>query len=284
LPAALKHLLTQRGPNSLASPGLKSLAPVLKSTLGEAKARRAERGWLCVATATFLTRNSPDAVGELYTFASRTSSSDPEADLHSQSLLNTEERIANAATMREAALKCAVFVGVPKVINSLAGLTAALDDDVKEGLRKIPSRTEENTKAGIEGVTSRGQKLFASVYDPHTEKLLKKLGSYHPDFPDFIIQQEYGALLSDPPHASWPRVGRVGRALTSATGVACLRASGGVGPQLISHVYGLLKAHGYEGKEMDAAGVGEGEEWLSSVDGAMWVVGVVDRLVDVLDA
>lgn len=76
--------------------------------------------------------------------------------------------------------------------------------------------------------------------------------------------------------------GRVGRALTSATGVACLRASGGVGPQLISHVYGLLKAHGYEGDAV-AAGVGEGEEWISTAEGATWIIGVVDKLVDALN-
>lgn len=73
----------------------------------------------------------------------------------------------------------------------------------------------------------------------------------------------------------------MGRALTSATGIACLRASGGVGPQLISHVYGLLKAHNYE-KDAIAAGTGKGEEWISTVEGATWVINVVDKLVDIL--
>lgn len=75
--------------------------------------------------------------------------------------------------------------------------------------------------------------------------------------------------------------GRVGRALTSVTGVACLRASGGVGPQLTSHVYGLLKAHGYE-KDPAAAGTGEGGEWLCTAEGATWVINTVDKLVDIL--
>ena len=99
--------------------------------------------------------------------------------------------------------------------------------------------------------------------------------------PDFILQNEYGALLSDPPHDKWPMEGRVGRALTSAAGVACLRASGGVGPQLTSHVYGLLKARNYEA-DRAAAGTSEGEEWLSTPEGATWVIDTVDKLMDVV--
>jgi hypothetical protein len=98
---------------------------------------------------------------------------------------------------------------------------------------------------------------------------------------DFIIHNEYGALLSDPPHDKWPTEGRVGRVLTSATGIACLRASGGVGPQLTSHVYGLLKAHNYE-EDTAAAGTGEGEEWLTTPEGAAWVINTVDKLADAL--
>ena len=178
----------------------------------------------------------------------------------------------------------------------------------------------------MSGITARGRQLFASVYDPHTEKLLAKLGSYHPDFPsmcngffsrhligttqltrgsrgllpplvagyisgvlsfcgapcsDFIIHSEYGGLLSDPPDDKWPVEGRVGRTLTSVTGVACLRANGGVGPQLTSHVHGLLKAHNYE-SDGDAAGTGEGEQWLSTPEGATWVINTVDKLMEVL--
>lgn len=76
--------------------------------------------------------------------------------------------------------------------------------------------------------------------------------------------------------------GRVGRVLTSATGVACLRASGGAGPQLTSHVYGLLKAHNYEG-DAAAAGTSDGEQWLSTPEGAAWVINTVDKLLDVLE-
>jgi hypothetical protein len=103
------------------------------------------------------------------------------------------------------------------------------------------------------------------------------------------VANEYGALLSDPPPESCALDGRVGRTLTSVAGVACLRASGGVGPQLISHVHGLLKARGaYDGggghtrAAPPAVGPLEGEDWLASAEGATWIIEVVDRLVDAL--
>ena len=49
-------------------------------------------------------------MGDLYTYVAR---SEPETE--STELRPRDERVARAAIMREAALKCAVFVGVPKV-------------------------------------------------------------------------------------------------------------------------------------------------------------------------
>jgi len=174
--------------------------------------------------------------------------------------------------MRETALKGAVFVGVPKVINGLAGLTAALEDDVKESINKRAYRDEESLD--VPPIIERGMRLFRSVYDPHTEKLLAKLGTYHPDFPGFIIRSEYGPLLLGPP--ALPKDYQISRALTSAMGVACLRADGGVGPQLTSHVFGLLKARGWEGET-------EEDKWLASEEGATWVVELTDEISDVVD-
>lgn len=56
-------------------------------------------------------------------------------------------------------------------------------------------------------------------------------------------------------------------------GTACLRAEGGVGPQLISHVFGLLKAR-------DTEGLTEEDYWLSSDEGTEWVIRTVDAIVD----
>ncbi len=107
-----------------------------------------------------------------------------------------------------------------------------------------------------------------------------KLATVNLDLPfciGFIIANQYGSLLSDPPEWGNKTEGVINRALTSAAGVACLRTSRGVGPQLTSHVYGLLKAKEY-GDELN-----EGDQWLASVDGATWLIRLVDRLADLLD-
>lgn len=58
-------------------------------------------------------------------------------------------------------------------------------------------------------------------------------------------------------------------------GTACLRAEGGVGPQLTSHVFGLLKARYVES-------LNEEDRWLSTDEGTEWVIRTVDSLLDVV--
>lgn len=57
--------------------------------------------------------------------------------------------------------------------------------------------------------------------------------------------------------------------------VACLRAQSGVGPQVLSHVFGLRKAFADGSAEADV----EGGEWLSSNEGSMWLLELVDGIV-----
>ena len=73
--------------------------------------------------------------------------------------------------------------------------------------------------------------------------------------------------------------GNLSRALTSVVGSACLRAEGGVGPQLTSHVFGLLKARAGEdqGYEMN-----EEDRWLATDEGTEWVIKTVDSILDVI--
>lgn len=98
-------------------------------------------------TCTLLTANTPQAVGDLYRFATR---ADP-AKVESRKDIVTTVDIA--AKMREAALKSVIFIGVPRVsmsaleylqhslsyacqtILSLAAMTEAFEDDVKGTLR-----------------------------------------------------------------------------------------------------------------------------------------------------
>jgi hypothetical protein len=87
----------------------------------------------------------------------------------------------------------------------------------------------------------------------------------------FIIQS-YGSILSPLP-AGLDQQGNLSRALGSVVGTACLRAEGRVGPQLISHVFGLLRAHRGEGQS-------EEDKWLSSDEGTEWVIRTVDNILD----
>ncbi|THH09047.1 hypothetical protein EW145_g2278 [Phellinidium pouzarii] len=91
----------------------------------------------------------------------------------------------------------------------------------------------------------------------------------------FIIQA-YGVVLA--PHG-YPVVpsgeqGDISRALGSVVGVACLRAESRVGPQLTSHVFGLLKAR-------NEPVLSSEDRWLSSDEGTEWVIRSVDQIYDV---
>jgi len=124
----------------------------------------------------------------------------------------------------------------------------------------------------IESIKARGRRLWNSVYEPHADKLHAKLHSYHPDFIAFIIQS-YGALFAPLPGQNVQ--GNLSRTLGSVAAAACLRAEGGVGPQLTSHIYGLLKARYEEEQSVE-------DKWLSSEEGAEWVLRTVDSVLDVV--
>lgn len=60
-------------------------------------------------------------------------------------------------------------------------------------------------------------------------------------------------------------------------GIATLRAEGRVGPQLVSHTFGLLKARHAEKQTAEDA-------WLSSDEGTEWVIRTVDKILDVMSS
>lgn len=186
--------------------------------------------------------------------------------------------------MRESALKSVIFIGVPRVILSLSALHEALDDEVKSSLRTQSRR--DATQVNAEAIVTQGRGLWNSIYTPHADKLHKMLGSYHPDFISFIIQC-YGSVLtplpgktkvySDMTSLEDPDQGNLSRALGSVVGIASLRAEGGVGPQLISHTFGLLKARDVEHQNDE-------DKWLSSDEGTEWIIRTVDEVLDGVSA
>ena len=127
--------------------------------------------------------------------------------------------------------------------------------------------------------------MWDSVYFGFERKLLDKLAQSHPDLPIHIIHAHYADLLSNPSRSSYikgqekPRETHVGRVLTSLVAIACLRAQTGVGPQVVSHIFGLRKA--YERGDAEATGEVEvqGGKWLSTEEGNQWILEWIDELV-----
>lgn len=128
---------------------------------------------------------------------------------------------------------------------------------------------------------SRGRQLWDSIYTPHHNKLVAKLGSYHPDLPVHILESHYSLLLSDPTDESNPHPGPLGRVLTSVLAVACLQGQQGVGSQVTSHIFGLMKAgqENVQAAALKAEGLDQADkDWLCSHEGAQWVLEAIESL------
>ena len=213
-----------------------------------------------------MTMNSPASLTFLHSVACTTFPN----DLH--------HSITAAETIREVGLKCISFNGIPRTINCLGEFHASLPEGVTAGLTTTPTRTP--TPNNLERIQEKGRELWDSIYTPFQEKLIRKLAQSHPDLPVVILNSNYGPLLADPPGQGHPI--KIGRVLTSLAAIACLRAQTGVGPQVISHIFGLRKA--YEDGSFEAAGEKEveGGKWLASDEGNLWVLSTVDRIVEAI--
>ncbi|KAG9235088.1 hypothetical protein BJ875DRAFT_504250 [Amylocarpus encephaloides] len=223
--------------------------------------------WLTLSTAATMTMNSPDSLAELYNLATSSSKE------HIQS-------VRTAELMREVGLKCIGFNGVPRTINMLGAFRSSLPSDIASSLSTKPARIP--TAQNIDSIIARGQSLWNSIYAPFSTKLASKLADSHPDLPVHILNHEYGALFADPPPGSLPGGAKVGRVLTSVAAVSCLRAQGGVGPQVTSHVFGLRKAFEDGSAEAEGEDKVDGGEWLAGEEGNVWVLESVDRIVECL--
>ncbi|EST07823.1 hypothetical protein PSEUBRA_002939 [Kalmanozyma brasiliensis GHG001] len=296
LPTALKQLLQQptfpaRASRSSAStqlpagrpaapsptPKLSAVAQHFASLQAEASSKGLGWGeWVSIATATLFTLNNPGSLAALHRFAAPTS-----ADL--------AHRTNVALLMRETGLKCIGFIGIPKVINNLAALRKAVEADA-DLVKSLPTQPRRQIKGErLESVHKAAYALWDDIYTPHSEKLLKILGTSHPDLPVFIVESEYGplfsspasfALSSDPEEMKKEPEWDVNRLRTSLVAISALRAQGGVGPQVTSHVWGLMKAK--DSIKPDDASK-RGLEWLTTEEGALWVVRTVDGICEAVE-
>lgn len=223
------------------------------------------------SAATF-TLNSPDSLAALQATASN-----PSAKTYTPL-----QPVPAAELIREVGLKCISFNGIPRSINSLGAFRAGLSRDVQQGLETRASRliTPEN----LAQRRKAGFGLWKSVYDPFDEKLTARLADSHPDLPVHIHGSHYAPLLSNPEGVERGGLADVGRVLTSLVAIACLRAQTGVGPQVLSHVFGLRKAvdQGIHVREAESDAEREGIEWLAGDEGGEWVLKSVDGIVEAI--
>ena len=126
----------------------------------------------------------------------------------------------------------------------------------------------------MEPTFHRGRALWNSIYTPHSDKLVAKLATYHPDLPVHILESHYSLLLSDPASGA---PGPLGRTLTSVLAIACLQAQTGVGGQATSHVFGLKKALA-EKDSIDECLSPQEQEWLCGDAGTEWVLESIEAL------
>lgn len=251
-------------------PNTNTLKPLLANFAQEASSHNVGvPAWLTIATATSMTMNAPNAMLLAWS----------QAQQSDRSL----SPVVAAEFQREVGLKCISFNGIPRAINVLGAYYSGLPEDVRSKLSTTPTRALSTDT--VEARKKDGLGLWDSVYYGFERKLLDKLAQSHPDLPVHIIHSHYAGMLSNPSRQSYldgeerPKETQIGRVLTSLVAVACLRAQTGVGPQVVSHVFGLRKA--YERGDADAEGEVpvEGGQWLSGEEGNKWLLEWIDELV-----
>ncbi|EGR46431.1 uncharacterized protein TRIREDRAFT_66218 [Trichoderma reesei QM6a] len=270
LKALINAPFARPGPHRIAKGAAAAAAvgDLFRGIAGEARGRGVgARAWLAISAAATFTLNSPDALSILHNVASAERGDSQAA------------QVRTAEFIREVGLKCISFNGIPRTINCLNAFHASLPQSVSSSLSTQPSRSLKSDN--VESVKARGRGLWDSIYAPFEEKLVDKLGTSHPDLPVVILNCHYGPLLSDPEGeegggSSSVKRG-VGRVMTSLVAVASLRAQTGVGPQVLSHVFGLRKALDDGSFRGDLE---DGARWLAGDEGGEWVLKTVDRIVE----
>ncbi|KAI1809571.1 hypothetical protein GGS20DRAFT_571357 [Poronia punctata] len=219
--------------------------------------------WVTLSTAVSATMNCPEAMTQVFHLA------------NSSNAQSRRTPAQNAELIREVGLKCISFNGIPRSINTLGAFYNSLPADVASALSKTATR--EYTPQNVETRKKDGLAVWDSIYLGFERKLLDKLAKSHPDLPVHIINGHYANLLANPRDAG--KQEPVGRVLTSIVAIACLRAQTGVGPQVVSHVFGLRKAYEHGDAHAEGEQPVEGGEWLASDEGNLWLLESVDKLV-----
>ncbi|KAH8902836.1 hypothetical protein BR93DRAFT_931701 [Coniochaeta sp. PMI_546] len=262
LSPALKGLINAPFARPGQTPAPANIRSVYERIAREASEKKYGRNpWLTLSAAATFTLNSPDALQALFQVSQQSHQPKEAAEL-----------------IREVGLKCISFNGIPRTINCLGAFKSGLDASVQSQLSTKSSRKVDSSN--IDATNARGRQLWESIYVPFDGKLIDKLAESHPDLPVYILGSHYGPLLSDPPERNG--LASVGRGLTSIVAVACLRAQTGVGPQVLSHVFGLRKAIEQGAHQTEAAEDVDGIERLATDEGCEWILKSVDSISEAI--
>ncbi|KAK6077234.1 major facilitator superfamily transporter [Seiridium cupressi] len=252
-----------------ASPGYTKASAQVKPALARFASDATEKkvglpAWITLSTAVSATLNCPEAMTSVFHIANESSTS--------------RSPVQNAELIREVGLKCISFNGIPRSINCLGAFHGSLPSDITSQLQTKPTR--ELTPQNLEIRKKDGLALWDSVYLGFERKLLDKLARSHPDLPVHIINGHYSNLLGN---ARGEKAGAtVGRVLTSLVAIACLRAQTGVGPQVVSHIFGLRKAYEQGDATAEAEEEVQGGQWLAGEEGNIWLLQHIDSLVEAI--
>ncbi|KAF2022561.1 hypothetical protein EK21DRAFT_83067, partial [Setomelanomma holmii] len=216
--------------------------------------------WLALATATTIAVHSPCSMLTLFQ--------------HTTVLKPLHEQILVAEFMREIGLRCAAVIGIPRTIDMLSEFRSALPSNVSAGLNTRPTRLANAPTA--DSMHAQGRVLWHKIHRPYSDLIKNRLAEAHPDLPVFIIEHEYGFLLSD---FGGVVSGRASGIRTSLSAIASLRAQGASRSQLAGHIHGLRKAweDGSWSSVTDPDTEG-GFKWLISDHGCSWLLETVDEL------
>ncbi|KAK3346653.1 hypothetical protein B0T25DRAFT_484659 [Lasiosphaeria hispida] len=275
LAPSLKGLINAPFARPGQAPAPRQIRDIYQRIAQEARDRKyGEKPWLTLSAATTFTLNSPASLTVLHQVASAAPSS--------------TSPVAAAELIREVGLKCISFNGIPRTINCLGAFRADLVAASPPWLAELETRpSRAATPENFAAISARGRRLWKSVYTPFDDKLEAKLAESHPDLPVHILSSHYGPLLSDPDAEAKGGLASVGRILTSVVAISCLRAQTGVGPQVLSHVFGLKKGveqgthrEEFREQEEEAAAI----ERLAGDEGCEWIIKSVDSISEAIGA
>ncbi|CEP13834.1 hypothetical protein [Parasitella parasitica] len=182
--------------------------------------------WYIVAAVVMSSVNKPEDIKHIYDIINE------RVDKMENMTIEEKNKLIAAIVLklREAILKSYIIIGFPKTINTLQQLADATPEKIKALLPNKPLRKEDSW-SDIQNERQRGKALFGTIYERHTDKVIKNMYNAHPDLAQTALYQLYGPTLSE--------TSVLNAKETSLVTVAGLMITN-VPLQLVGHSYGAI--------------------------------------------